>query len=97
MFISGNFRGFAMFIIAGVMIAFGSLVLKMPDSPVMIAAGAMLIAIDLGLRLLRRKEDQARGWAWRKETGGYLFFIPVWAFGVALVALNVVNLFVSKK
>lgn len=97
MFISGNLIGFAMFIIAGVMVAIGSLVLKLPDSPVMIAAGAMLIAIDLGLRLLRRKDDQARGWAWQKETGGYLFFIPVWAFGIAVVALNVLNLFVSKK
>lgn len=92
--INGNLVGFGMFVIAAVLIAIGSLVLKLPDAPVMIGAGVLLIVVDLALRLTKVKNT---GWIWRKEFGGFLFFIPVWIFGIAVIALNVVNIFVAKK
>lgn len=92
--INGNLAGFGMFVVAAVLIATGSLVLRLPDAPVMIAAGVLLIVVDMVLRLTKMKNA---GWIWRKEFGGFLFFIPVWAFGMAVIALNVINILVAKK
>jgi len=83
-----------MFVIAAVLIAIGSLVLKLPDAPVMIAAGVLLIIVDMALRLTTMKN---KGWIWSKDFGGFLFFIPVWAFGIAVIVLNLINLFAGKK
>lgn len=92
--INGNLVGFGMFVVAAVLIAIGSLVLKLPDAPVMIGAGVLLIVVDMALRLTKMKNA---GWIWRKEFGGFLFFIPVWIFGIAVIALNVINIFAGKK
>jgi hypothetical protein len=92
--INGNLAGFGMFIVAAVLIAIGSLVLKLPDAPVMIGAGVLLIVADMLLRLTKMKNA---GWIWAKEFGGFLFFIPVWIFGIAVVVINVINIFAGKK
>jgi hypothetical protein len=92
--INGNLVGFGMFVFAAVIIGIGSLLLKLPNAPVMIAAGAVLIAIDMVLRMTKMKNT---GWIWRKEFGGYLFFAPVWIFGIIVVAANVIQLFAGKK
>ena len=83
-----------MCILAAIVIAVGYFALKLPDSLVMIAGGAVLILVDAALRL-RKKENQ--GWFWRKEFGGYLFFAPVWIFGLIVVIVNAVNHFALKK
>jgi len=72
--INGNLVGFGMFVLAAVVIVIGSLLLKLPNAQIMIAAGAVLIVIDMALRLTKMKNA---GWIWRKEFGGYLFFAPV--------------------
>lgn len=93
-FMQGNLIGLGMFVIAAIVIAVGYFVLKLPDSIVMIIGGAVLILIDMILRLLKRENQ---GWIWRKEFGGYLFFAPVWVFGVIVIAVNAVNFFVNKR
>ena len=59
-----------------------------------IGSGLILILMDLGLRFAKRSTEQ---WLVSKFAGGYLFFIPVWIFGIAVIALNLVNAFLVKK
>lgn len=92
--INGNLTGFGMFIIAGVLIAIGSFVLKLPDRPVMIAGGGLLMIVDLVVRLAKAKND---GWMWRKEFGGVLLFMPVWIFGFVVLFVNLVYLLLGKR
>jgi hypothetical protein len=91
---NGNLVGFGMFVFAAVIIAIGSLVLRLPNAPVMIAAGAVLIAVDMVLRLINRKNP---GWIWQSKFGGYLFFAPVWIFGIIVVAANLIQLYAGKR
>jgi hypothetical protein len=94
MIINGNLVGFGMFVAVAVIIAVGSLVLKLPNPAVMISAGAVLIAIDLVLRCFNRKHQ---GWLMGKQFGGYLFFAPVWIFGIIIVVANIISVFVNKS
>lgn len=90
----GNLAGFGMFVLAAIVIAVGYFALKLPDSVVMMAGGAVLILIDMILRFLKRANQ---GWFWRKEFGGYLFFAPVWIFGIIVVIVNSINYFAVKR
>jgi hypothetical protein len=92
--INGNLVGFGMFAVAAVLIAIGSYVLKLPDAPVMVAAGVLLIVVDMALRLTKMKNT---GWIWGNKFGGFLFFIPVWVFGIGVVVFNIINIFAGKK
>lgn len=85
--IKGNVLGFAMFVVA-TLVAGAGLLLKLPDAPVMIAVGIALILMDLIIRLLSRSQ---KGWLMAKEQGGYLFFIPVWIFGIVVIVINIIN------
>lgn len=91
--IQGNLLGFGLFILAAIFVAVGSLVLKLPDWIVMIAAGAVLVITDLILRFLQRNQ---KGWLIAKEIGGYLYFIPVWIFGIAVVIINLISHLTKK-
>jgi hypothetical protein len=66
----------------------GFLLLKLPDAVTMIAVGITLIITDMTLRFRRRDES---GWITRKDTGGYLYFFPVWIFGIIVIAINIIN------
>lgn len=94
MLIQGNLVGFGMFIISAVFVAIGSLILKLPNPVVMITAGSVLILIDLILRFLKRNNP---GWLMGKGFGGYLYFAPVWVFGVIVIIINIINVFVGKS
>ncbi len=85
----GNLLGFAMFIVAA-LVAGAGLVLKLPDAPVMIAVGIALIFMDMIIRLQSRPNQ---GWLTAKAQGGYLFFIPVWALGIVVIVINIINTF----
>ena len=61
---------------------------------VMISAGAALIIIDLVMRLLKRKNE---GWLMGKQFGGYLYFAPVWIFGIIVIVINIINVLVNKS
>jgi hypothetical protein len=91
--IQGNIVGFLMFIATGVIVVIGAFVLKLPNPVVMISAGLALIIIDLVMRLLRRNNQ---GWLMGKKFGGYLYFAPVWIFGIIVILLNVINVVVNK-
>jgi hypothetical protein len=94
MFIQGNLIGFGMFIIAAVVVALGYFVFKLPDPAIMLGAGITLVAVDLIARLLKKNE---KGWLMGKNFGGYLFFAPVWIFGIIVIVINVINFFVGKR
>jgi hypothetical protein len=93
MLIQGNLIGFGMFIISGIVVALGYFVFKLPDVAVMIAAGLTLILVDLIARLMKKS---SQGWLMSKNFGGYLFFAPVWIFGMIVIAINLINFFVKK-
>lgn len=83
-----------MFIIAGIIIAIGHFVFKLPDLFVMIVGGITLIIVDMILRLIKKNE---KGWLMGKTFGGYLFFAPVWIFGIIVIFINIINFFVNKS
>ena len=91
--IQGNLIGFGMFVIAGIVIAIGHFLLKLPDIAVMISGGIALIVVDLFLRLMKKNNQ---GWLMGKNFGGYLFFAPVWIFGIIVIGINVINFFIKK-
>jgi hypothetical protein len=92
--IQGNLLGFAMFVLCGVIALIGSFVLKLPNAPVMITIGATLILMDLIFRL---KNLSKQGWLTKKELGGYLYFAPVWIFGIIVIVINIINVLVNTK
>jgi hypothetical protein len=59
----------------------------------MIAVGTALIGMDLIIRLTVRT---AQGWLTRPQFGGYFFFVPVWAVGLAIILVNLINTFVLR-
>ena len=91
---NGNLVGFGIVIISAIVITLPGYLLKLPNAPVMIGVGAVLIAADLVVRLANRNQEK---WLMGSKTGGYLFFIPVWVFGIAMIVLNVVNVLFVKS
>ena len=77
-----------MFVAGGAVAGVGALLLKLPDALTMMAVGLTLITADLVIRFRSRPET---GWLTAKTLGGYLFFIPVWGFGIIVVLVNIVN------
>jgi hypothetical protein len=90
----GNLIGLGMFVIGAVIVAVGSLILKLPDAVVMISVGVALSIIDLALRFSKRKHQ---GWLTRELYGGYVFFAPVWVFGIIVVIVNIINSFAKQR
>lgn len=91
--IQENLLGFAMFVFAGVFVAIGAFLLKQPDWIVMITAGIALTVTDFIFRILQK---QQAGWLMAKNLGGYLYFIPVWIFGLVVVVINIIPHFTKK-
>jgi len=92
--VNGNIVGFGMFILAALFILVGRFVIGIPDAGTMILAGLILVGADLGLRLSKRHEAR---WLMGQSLGGYLFFAPVWIFGIAVVVLNLINSLLVKR
>lgn len=92
--INGNLVGFGMVILSALLVALPGYLLKWPDAVTMSSVGALLILADLTLRLRNQNGEK---WLMSQQTGGYLFFIPVWVFGIGVVMLNIVNALVMKK
>ncbi len=92
--INGNLVGFGMVILSALLVALPGYLLKWPDAVTMSGVGALLILADLTLRL---QNQNSKKWLMSQQTGGYLFFIPVWVFGIGVVMLNIVNALVMKK
>lgn len=77
-----------MFVVCALPALVGGLLLRLPDPIVMGFVGVALIAMDMVVRIRNRKQS---GWLMKKELGGYLYFIPVWIFGIFVIILNIVN------
>ena len=58
------------------------------EDPLMLIAGPIAIALDLLYRLKFKYGD----WN-RLESGGTLFFIPVWCFGVIWIVIGATRMF----
>ncbi len=86
--LQGNLLGLLMFVFAAMFVAVGAFVLKQPDWIVMITAGGVLTITDLIFRVLQRRPS---GWLMAKNLGGYLYFIPVWVFGLVVAAVNLIS------
>jgi hypothetical protein len=86
--IKGNMLGILMVCICALPAFVGGFLFKLPDPIVMGFVGITLIAMDMTLRITNRKQT---GWLMKKELGGYLYFIPVWIFGIFVVILNIIN------
>lgn len=83
-----------MFIVSGIIVALGYFLLKIPDVAVMISGGVTLITVDLIWRLMKKNNQ---GWLMDKNFGGYLFFAPVWIFGMIVIGINIINFFVNQR
>ena len=94
MLINGNLVGLAMVVFSALIVAFPGYLFKLPNPAVMIGIGVVLITVDLTLRAAKRPDAK---WLMSPRTGGYLFFIPVWIFGIAVVIVNVINALILKK
>jgi hypothetical protein len=92
--INGNLVGFAMVVLSALLIALPGYLLKWPDAATMCGVGSLLLVADLILRLRCKPEEK---WLMGQQTGGYLFFIPVWIFGIAVVVANVASVLFGKK
>lgn len=84
----GNVLGLIMFVAVSPIALIGGFFLKLPDPIVMSCVGIALIIFDLVIRLRDRPKE---GWLFEKQFGGYLFFAPVWIFGIFVVILNVIK------
>ncbi|MFM9904538.1 MAG: hypothetical protein ACKVQJ_08215 [Pyrinomonadaceae bacterium] len=92
--INGNLIGFAMVVLSALLIALPGYLLKLPNAATMIGVGAVIIAADVVMRLVNRAKEN---WLMSDRAGGYLFFIPAWIFGLAVIVVNIVNAFIIKK
>jgi hypothetical protein len=92
--VNGNLIGFGMLVVSAAVIVLPWYFLRPPDSMTMSGVGLILILMDLGLRFAKRGTER---WLVSSFAGGYLFFIPVWVFGIAVIVLNVMNALVFKK
>ena len=92
--INGNLVGFGMVILSAMLIALPGYLLKWPTAATMCGVGVLLILVDLILRMRGKEKDK---WLMGSQTGGYLFFIPVWIFGIVVVVANLVNVVIGKK
>jgi hypothetical protein len=100
-----NYRGLAM-LLAGGLVAFGGgrLLRTSAEPPLMVILGLVVGALDVGYRLHRGRaavsrnaslweRAQTMGLDWvRPNTGGSLFFLPTWGFGVLWVVLGAVRI-----
>ena len=81
-----NLVGIAMVVIAFVVaFAVGAVIGTDAEGPLMIIAGPLLAAMDIGYRL--KTKD---GHIYIPNKGGSLFFLPVWAFGALWFILGIV-------
>lgn len=83
-----------MVVLSALLVTLPGTLLNLPNAGVVIGVGVLLIAADVVLRLMNRGEVK---WLTGDRTGGYLFFIPVWIFGVVMIILNLINVFIIKK
>ncbi|WP_339375568.1 hypothetical protein [Pseudanabaena sp. UWO311] len=84
--IRGNILGLLMFVAVSPIALIGGFLLKLADPITMCCVGVALVAIDL---LVRFRSRPSKGWLTQREFGGTLFFLPVWAFGIVVVCLNI--------
>lgn len=88
----GNGLGLLMVVVSALVALVGGLLLRLPDPVVMGAVGITVLMMDLVVRLRGRSRAQPQSaWLTGKTTGGYLFFIPAWLFGIVIILINVIN------
>lgn len=88
MLIEGNRLGLVFFV-SSALIVLAGLLIGLSDAVTMISVGVYLFLIDLIWRW--RKHEAHQRWWFTPETGGRLFWIPVWLLGVGVIVINLIN------
>lgn len=82
----GNLLGAGLFVLAAISIVITKFVLKLPDPTVMIIAGVILLISDIAIRF---QNKSVTGWPYRREFGGFFFFLPAWMLGLVVIIANI--------
>jgi len=86
--IRSNAWGLAMIVVGGLIAGVGSFVLKIADTPVLMGVGLALIVMDVIVRVRFRHQP---AWFVRQESGGHLWFVPIWLIGTVVLAANLLK------
>jgi hypothetical protein len=86
MFLPGtNFEGAVVFLGGmGLAIAAGKIAGVADESPLTIAGGALVVALDLFLRFVPKRPESAQ-----QRPGPTMLFIPAWVLGVFWIGLGI--------
>ena len=99
MFLIANSVGAGMLLIAmfvmGICVVIVSYTHKPFGFPMILAMGCLtLFIIDLGYRLYRKRNEK---WFYENASGGNLFFLPAWAFGLIVFVIAVVRMIIQIR
>lgn len=90
MFLIFNFVGLLMLCAGfGLPIAIGSVLKVGSENSFQIAAGILLVAMDLAWRRFRNAELDLEDVIVDSKRGGHLFFLPIWICGILWLVLGV--------
>jgi hypothetical protein len=93
-----NIIGFVMLLIGlGVPAVVGPALHSYSHDASQIAAGALMVAMDLAWRLGRKGEDIWQDVIVNPRRGGALFFLPVWLWGGLWLVLGAYRLAVANR
>lgn len=90
----GNWRGMAMFVASALVVLVGWAVLELPNPIIMSATGLSVSLMD---GLSRWRERGQKGWWYASRWGGVLFYLPAWAFGLVVIAINLSSPFIDPS
>lgn len=85
----GNLLGAGLFVLAAISIVITKFVIKLPDPTVMIVAGVILLISDITIRF---RNKATTGWPYRREFGGFFFFLPAWMLGLVVIIANIAQI-----
>ncbi len=85
--IRGNGWGIAMTVTGGLVGGMSSYFLKLTDPQALMLLGAAWILFDGGLRVSRRRHTR---WLFSRQTGGWLWYVPVWVIGLVILLISAI-------
>lgn len=90
--IRGNGWGIAMIVIGGLSGGMSNYFFKFTDHQALIILGVTWVILDVALRARRRYQSR---WLFSRQAGGFIWYIPVWAFGLVILVINTILAFTA--
>ncbi len=90
--IRGNGWGIAIVVVGGLLGGMSSYFLKLKDPQALIILGTAWVLMDLIVRLRFRYQPR---WLLNRQAGGFLWYIPIWVFGLVILVVNMILVFTS--